>query len=652
MRLYVLFGEVMGSTKINGLSLDAYVLDKITRYNKTSKDFDSLFEFMFSEKECVMYERIVGFKIVKTTYGESYSNILGKTTTIKKMLSTVPKGSVIGLAMDNSIDWIENFWAILRAGYNPLLVNLRLSDEVLAKVFNELDVRAVISDKKTYSVKTIISATIVPDSEHIKVSPEDYGIEMYVMSSGTTDNVKCCAYSSEELSNQVNDSYNIIKSNKQVKKHFNDSLKHLVVLPFYHIYGFAAVYLWFGFFSRTFVHLNDMSSQTVVNTIRKHEVTHIFAVPMFWNRIYEQAMKTIEGRGEKTFNKFNKALALSIKLNDNKALANAFRKVAFKEVRENLFGDSISFMITGGSDIIPEVLKFFNGIGYILTNGYGMSEIGITSVELSTKNAYLNTGSVGQPLTSNKYMIDENGILLVNSVSSARSIIVGGVRKDRDEWFNTNDLVREVNGHYYIDGRRDDLVIGESGENLNPVIIESQIKLDNAKEVCLVKLHSKPALVVSVPALITEAEFECLKSNLAARLKEINLDNQLNKIIYTTDELTNETQFKLNRGRIGKLCANNELKLVSFKEEAKNELLSELEKEIKTIFAECINKSVDDFNMNDDFYTELGGTSLDFFNACAIIVEKFKLNVTVEECADFRTAAEFCNLVKDKMNNV
>ena len=69
-------------------------------------------------------------------------------------------------------------------------------------------------------------------------------------------------------------------------------------------------------------------------------------------------------------------------------------------------------MISGGSTINLKTLEFFNAIGYHLANGYGMTEIGITSVELSDKKKLLNSGSVGLPFKGVEYRI-EDGRLLV-----------------------------------------------------------------------------------------------------------------------------------------------------------------------------------------------------------------------------------------------
>ena len=404
--------------------IDSFVEAKLKSLDDSPVGFESLFELMFREKENLMYEKSEGYRIKKTTYGEAYDEILRLAASLKADLN-LPYGSVVGLSMDNSLLWIELFWAIIISGCRPLLMNLRLSDEALEQAISDCDVKAVISDGRKYSVRTVMSSSIkAADSP---ITPGKFGTELMVMSSGTSEHVKICAYSADEFRCQIHDSYHIIKECALVKRHYDGYIKQLCFLPFYHVFGLIAMYIWFGFFSRAFVQLNDLMPQTIVNTIKRHKVTHIFAVPLFWETVYDTAIKTIKSRGEKTYKKFLKGMKLS------RRLGKAFPRAAFKEVRENLFGESIQFMITGGSAIRPEVIEFFNAIGYHLADGYGMTEIGITSVELSDNRKILNACSVGKPMTYAEYKINEKNELLVRGKVIAKYIIEDGKKTVTDK---------------------------------------------------------------------------------------------------------------------------------------------------------------------------------------------------------------------------
>lgn len=94
-------------------SIRKYVAHKIAQLENSDRDMRSLFRLMFSEKENVLAESTDGYKIRSLTYGESLENVRRKTARLAALLGGVPRGSVVGLCLANSPDWIETFWAIL-----------------------------------------------------------------------------------------------------------------------------------------------------------------------------------------------------------------------------------------------------------------------------------------------------------------------------------------------------------------------------------------------------------------------------------------------------------------------------------------------------------------------------------------------------------
>ena len=158
---------------------------------------------------------------------------------------TDARGTFIGLSMDNSLDWIECFWSIILCGYSPLLINLRLSREMVERAIADCSAKAVISDQRIYSVKTLMQDMIGYADE--RFSLDTFGTEILVMSSGTSRHVKLCAYSAEELYHQIKGSYGIVTECDLIKRHYKDRLKLLTFLPFYHVFGLLAVYIWFSF---------------------------------------------------------------------------------------------------------------------------------------------------------------------------------------------------------------------------------------------------------------------------------------------------------------------------------------------------------------------------------------------------------------------
>lgn len=643
----------------NYKTVNSFVAKKLKKLEKMPKNFNSLFELMFSERNNIFFEYSDGYKIKKITYEQSFNHIL-KFYKVLKTLPTQKKSLFAGIYMNNCVEWIEIFWALLLCGFNPVLLNLRLDDETTENILQKLDVDFVISDKKEFSVQTFNITQIKKlaeddnsQTENFSISQVQMGTDVLLLSSGTSSNVKICSYTAEQFYYLIKGSFGIIKKSKLIKKHYQGELKLLTFLPFYHIFGFIAVYLWFAFFSRTFVLLNDFSSDTIINTIRRHKVTHIFCVPLFWNTVYEKAIKTIKNRGEKTYSKFQKGLKLAQK----PIIGKFITKFALKEVRENLFGESICFMISGGSFISKEVLQFFNSIGYHLSNGYGMTEIGITSVELSSNVKEVSKGSVGNPMDSVEYKINDENELLIRGKSLANYIIDNsGKHNFSEDWFNTKDLASQKNGKFYILGRKDDLIISTSGENLNPNLIENKFNFSGIQNCCLTYLKSEQqkqiVLLISVSPFIKQQKFEEIYKNCKEKISELKLSGEIKKILFTTQPLISGDEFKVNRKKIKENLENNKISLLDFsKFDAKNDekIQSELENQIAQIFADCLEKNLSEISLNGDFFLDYNGSSLDYFAMIYKIQQKFNVELPISKENSLNSVKSIANFIRNSL---
>ncbi len=131
-------------------TIKRYVREKLKKLLASDRTFSSLYALMFSERDNVMAERTDGNKIIRTTYGECYDRIEKISPVLGAALENVALGSMVGLYMDNSIEWIQAMWAILQCGYRPLLLNMRLDDGRLYGVLRDYDVKAVVSDGRIF----------------------------------------------------------------------------------------------------------------------------------------------------------------------------------------------------------------------------------------------------------------------------------------------------------------------------------------------------------------------------------------------------------------------------------------------------------------------------------------------------------------------
>ena len=538
-------------------NLNKYINQKMKMLNESSKSFKDIFEITHDQKDRVFAEITDGYKIKKMSYIECKNQSIKTALYLEEKLSHIEKNSFVGLMMDNSIIWITTFWGLLMAGYKPVLLNLRLNNILLNEVISLTNLKCIVCDKD-YNLSSESHILNIDDVNNTKLLDKEFkwADEIALSTSATSLNIKVCIYSGYEISSQIENTKKIVKTNNFIKTGYKGTIKILTFLPLYHIFGLVATYFWFSFFGRTFVFLKDIASDTITKTVRKHKVTHIFSVPMMWHTIYKGIVKEVEKKDDKVKQKFEKGLKLSLKLqNISPKLGLWFARKAFTEVHDKVFGDSIKFMITGGSYISPDALKLLNGIGYPLYNGYGMSEIGITSVELRKKAKYRNIGTIGKPFESVKYKIDESGCLLVKGNSICKKIITKNNEQiiDHTKWFNTNDNATcDKKGYYTVNGRIDDVVISSSGEKINPDLIEKNLYLPSVNKYSVTGLNingsESLSLILEIIPNASRLRIKKIIEEVEQNIEKLNNNSiNLEKVFYTTDAIAAATAIKVSR---------------------------------------------------------------------------------------------------------
>ena len=594
----------------------------------SKKDFKSIYEISFSHPDYIMAEGNDGFRTYKYSYGDMKKRCDAAANAIFAKIGATH--SWVGLQMENSADWIAAFWGILKSGNKPYLVNTRHPESITKRIFETLNIDKVICDKKGALNVEYIEFSSLKQGE---VCEAEFENEIAIATSATSLNETICIYDGKSIAAQVLNSEKIIKGNKRIIKHYNGELKLLAFLPFYHIFGLSAVYFWFTFFGRTLVFLNDMAPDTILNTCRRHEVTHIFAVPLLWHTIEKKIIKNAEQQGK--LEKLNKGIKLCTKIqNLFPYLGTKLAKKIMSDVTDQVFGQSVQFLISGGSAIKKSTLELFNGIGYALHNGYGMSEIGIASVEFRDRPRDRNLASIGQPFESAEYKIDENGVLYVKGETVCTRRITGGEEIVTDGWFKTGDIVeRDDNGYYYIVGRESDVVIGENGENINPDAVEDYFNVKDVLALSVLGLNidsrEQLCLVAQVSKYLSAERIAALKQQLEKINATLPLTMKVRKFYMTYDALSAETAIKVSRKYLIRAIDDGSVNLLPFiKTNADDGVDNEnpICKKVAEIVADVLSLPTDEIDYDAHIMIDMGASSLQYFSILSALANEFSVS--------------------------
>ena len=629
-----------------------------TALEKSSGTYREIFEVMFRLSDSVMYETDDGYKVEYVTFAEAKEKIEKLSEMIYETIGATH--DYVALEMDNCPEWIIAFWAILRSGNKPYLVNLRHPRELSEGILRTLKIRYILGIRSTKLTGEFLDYNILwkkagkkgSEAEEGKSgfdSEKEFENEIALSTSATSLKETICFYSGEKMTNQLLNTRAVLKENKRVSTFYDGAIKQLVFLPLYHIFGLVAVYFWFSYFGRVMVFMKDYSAESILTAVKLHEVTHIFAVPLFWTTIEKEIRKKLKERGPETEAKFEKGIKICTAIQNISPYAGCtLSKKIMHEVTDELFGPSVLFCITGGSFLSDSTLAMFNGMGYPLFNGYGMSEIGITSVELAATPKKRNLNSIGRPFEGVEYRLDENGVLSVKSKSACSKRMVDGEIIPMEEWFETGDILKEEKGRYYIQGRLGDVVIAQNGENINPDMVEQVFDMREAMNFSVLGLperlikegaeESKEeilSMVVSLAEDTTEEDVRKMVERINEENKLLPVSHQVRNFFFTYDAIMAETAIKVSRKYLIRGVENGSIRLVSFsdfkvsekKVDSKAPLTSETAEKVRAIIAEGVGKKPEEVGDDDHLMNDLGCDSLTYFGILIKVCNVFNIEV-------------------------
>ena len=610
------------------------VSNNCKKLENSSRTLADIYDITFSAGDNVMTESNDGYRIIRHSYKQVQEMIESAAQQLYARIGATH--SYVALEMENCVEWIVAFWAILRSGNKPYLVNCRHPKKLSDQVIGTLGIKYIVALKKG-----VLNGEYVLMDELNEKKPVDrseFEDELVLATSATSMNETICFYTGSELSVQILNTRGILNRCDRISNHYHGSLKNLAFLPFYHVFGLIAVYFWFTFFARTLVFLRDYSGDTLLKTCRKHEVTHVFAVPLLWTTIESQLQRTIARMSEKDQKMFEKGMKISTKLQNIFPEFGAWfaKKILLKKVTDKLFGPSIQFCISGGSYIKNSTVELFNGIGYSMHNGYGTSEIGITSVDLRLKPRDLNKNSIGLPFDSIEYRISDRGSLQVKGKSTCRRLLINGENIPMPEWYDTRDIVTCESGEYYIRGRESDLVIGEDGENINPDVVEQAFDLKDALQYSVLGLDNgsgeQLAMVVRINDYLPTGRVLAMIEHMRCINDSLPVSSAVRNFYITYDALSSESAVKVSRAYLKRKISEGEIKLIPISEFKAADDCSEYDenspiiRKLREIFAKELGIEAKDIPLTAHFMLDLGGSSLQYMAVLSAISETFAIS--------------------------
>lgn len=627
--------------------------------------------------------------IQKLTYSDYERIAFAGAKKLSEMLSGVERNTFVALRYANNPLWPAAFWSLVLAGYRPLLLDAACDDSQVMHVLRQAGSRTIVTDTEV----GVGGVTKISPDEFLSLDASGAGFEpvysdaIALCTSGTTATPKVYVYNEQALCDQVLLADYIRRQNSDIIH--DGPIKQLAFLPFHHIFGFIAVYMWYSFFGKTIVYIKNKTADVILSVCKEHGVTHIYAVPLLWNNVAKGILRKAKLQGEKTFDKLVNASDMSIKI--QRRLGSFGRKLVsrlfFKDLQQKLVGGDIEMLISGGGHIQPEAIKLINSIGYNLVSGFGMTETGIDSVELSNDIDKRLSASVGKPFFPMEYRIvyekpgDRTGELQIRGEAIHSGRMVDGVYIARETsdggWFSSGDIAREQDGCYYIEGRLKEVIVGESGENVYPDELEDSFsELPNVEHICVAGIAAKSVYDdTSLIVYMGDSGGDAKKTKeLIAEITRVNgllpIYKKLKRAYISLDALPLANGIKVKRQKVKEAIERGQGRFeeIDIKSGALKKNMSQTVKResngydkaeladivgrVREIFGEVLNIDPAGIKDTDHFIDDLGGDSLSSLGVFSKAEEIYDVIIPDTEYFSCSSVADLSKLLYRKLHNM
>lgn len=375
------------------------------------------------------------------------------------------------IKLNNYNRWIEIFWGVVAAGYIPILLANNLNVAFVDEIYRDMPVDMIITDgdankqwQRMTSDECLCKTTY--DCQHV------WADKVILLSSGTDGTPKMVTYTGAAMCKQIAAARALPERTTTIM--YPPQCGKLTILgwlPFSHIFGFVAVLMWYSFFGKHIVVPESLDLDTVSAICNDYAVTHVYAVPQFWN--------ILAGRFARLMAKCPEKDRHTIKQIQYENLHKTGLRIdtcaTLKKIKRQLLGNNILYCIAGGSDLSFETTRVVNSIGYPLHNGYGMTETGVTAVDTAVSCYARLQRLVGKPLAEVEYKTNEKGELYIYSSFLPIEIKqIGGQAQTDISRIESGDIVEYQDPiGYAILGRAKQIVITDGGEKLIPTEIKN-----------------------------------------------------------------------------------------------------------------------------------------------------------------------------------
>ncbi len=351
----------------------------------------------------------------------------------------VSKGDRILVCAENGFGWVAVFWACVARGVCIIPVDFRFSPDLMEKIRHESGAKLVLNNE---ALEHIASLPRITSFEVESVKPDD--IVEIVYTSGTTGEPKGVIHRHRNICANLRPFQSEINRYKKWAWPFQP-IRVLDLLPLSHLFGQSQGLFIPLLLEGAVTFSSETHSGRLMKIIREEKISVVVCVP----RILENLSNEVKRR-------------FRPEIEENAKEIGVFRRWIRHRRVHSQFGWKFWAFVVGGARVDPDLESFWGRLGFLVIQGYGLTEASPVVAVNHPFNA--RKGSLGKVVPGQEVRIAADGEILVRG----ESVTTDG------EWLHTGDFGEiDSEGRLYFRGRKKDVIITAEGLNVHPEDVEA-----------------------------------------------------------------------------------------------------------------------------------------------------------------------------------
>jgi long-chain acyl-CoA synthetase len=405
-----------------------------------------------------------GFRTWRLSYGELYHDIGAFAGFLDG--AGIGKGDRAIIWAENRPEWVSAFWGCVARGVHVVPVDFRSSIDLVKRIQHEVHARLIVAgdsvacqglDVPQLPLSQFAALPANEGFEPAALSPDD--VVEIVYTSGTTGEPMGVVHRHHNICANLSPIQTEMRKYQKWARPFQP-VRILDMLPLSHLFGQSLGIFIPPLLGGAAVFMSELHAGAILDTVKRERVSVLVSVPkLLMNLQYE-----IERR-----------LHPPNVTAKRKGVPGIFERWwRYRKVHAAL-GYKFWALIVGGAEVNPELEAFWTRLGFLVVQGYGLTE---TSPVVALNHPFnARSGSIGKPLHGQEVRIATDGEILVRGESvihdyvGARAGEAG--RIDEHGWLHTGDIGEiDPEGRLYYKGRKKEMIVTSEGLNVYPQDVE------------------------------------------------------------------------------------------------------------------------------------------------------------------------------------